>query len=109
MEVVTLGHTLTYQVQRRDFVQILHVRGNHWLTVSNIGCLSDQVNVFDSLYAVGSVYSEAQKQIAALVFSDAKQLNLNVKSVQVQKGSDDCGVFAVRCICHFSLCRRRSY
>ena len=30
------------------FVQILDLAGNHWICVSNVGCLAGHVNVFDS-------------------------------------------------------------
>ena len=33
----------------KDFVQILHVGGNHWVTVTNIGCQENRIKVFDSL------------------------------------------------------------
>ena len=41
-----------YQFQQEGkFVQVLHVSNSHWITISNIGCGSDSVNVFDSAYA----------------------------------------------------------
>ena len=33
-----------------NYVQILHCNGNHWITVSTIGCANDMMNVYDSLY-----------------------------------------------------------
>ena len=32
------------------FIQIINADGNHWVTVSTIGCRKDQVMVFDTLY-----------------------------------------------------------
>ena len=33
-----------------EFVQVLHVNGNHWITISNIGVSDQSVNVYNSLY-----------------------------------------------------------
>ena len=33
-----------------DFVQIVNVCGNHWITISNIGCPKDTVTLYDLLY-----------------------------------------------------------
>ena len=49
LQRTTLGHTLTYAVERGEFVQIVNVRGNHWITVSNIGCQLNHLNVYDSI------------------------------------------------------------
>ena len=32
-----------------EWIQIIHVNNNHWLTVSNIGCNLGTVNVYDSM------------------------------------------------------------
>ena len=32
-----------------DFVQILNVGGNHWVTITNIGCHENRIRVYDSL------------------------------------------------------------
>ena len=45
-----LQQTLTFQVHRGEFVQIINVRNNHWCTVSNIGCGEGEVKVYDSMY-----------------------------------------------------------
>ena len=41
---------LHFEVHRGEFVQILHVGGNHWCTVSNIGCEDGAINVYDSMH-----------------------------------------------------------
>ena len=33
------------------FVQILNVHMSHWISVSNIGCGANAINVYDSAYA----------------------------------------------------------
>jgi len=34
-----------------EFVQILNVQKSHWISVSNIGCGANAINVYDSAYA----------------------------------------------------------
>uniref|UniRef100_A0A1X7UR07 Ubiquitin-like protease family profile domain-containing protein n=1 Tax=Amphimedon queenslandica TaxID=400682 RepID=A0A1X7UR07_AMPQE len=34
-----------------NYIQILHSRTNHWITISTIGCKSGEVCVYDSLYS----------------------------------------------------------
>jgi hypothetical protein len=35
---------------KKEFIQIMNVRGDHWTTVSNVGCGNDEAMVYDSLY-----------------------------------------------------------
>ena len=44
-----LQQTLAFNVHGGEFVQIIHVGGNHWCTVSNVGCDNGVVNVYESL------------------------------------------------------------
>ena len=94
LQRTTLGHTLTYAVERGEFVQIVNVRGNHWITVSNIGCQLNHLNVYDSI-PHGDISLRAKQQIAALLFTQAKAITLNFPDVQVQRGSSDCGLFSI--------------
>ena len=63
--------SLSFQILRGEFVQIIFVGGCHWCTVSNVGCDDGVVNVYDSMYP--SVSSGTVKLIASLVFSPALQ------------------------------------
>ena len=49
LKPTTLGHTMGFSTATGEFVQILHVLNNHWLTVSNMGCPKGHVNVYDSI------------------------------------------------------------
>ena len=52
LQSVSLGLTLAFEVQREEFVQVLHIAGNHWVTVSTIGYQScGEVDVFDCMSA----------------------------------------------------------
>jgi hypothetical protein len=33
-----------------DFVQIINVGGNHWVSITNIGCKENAIKVYDSLF-----------------------------------------------------------
>ena len=45
-----LQQNFWWDIPTSEFVQILHVNGNHWITISNIGVSDNSVNVYDSLY-----------------------------------------------------------
>ena len=46
----TLQKVFALQVHFGEFLQIVHVRNNHWAVVSTVGCQSGVVRVYDSLY-----------------------------------------------------------
>jgi hypothetical protein len=47
----------TFDVQTREFIQILHTGQGHWHVVSTIGTNHPEVNVFDSMYCHCSDHS----------------------------------------------------
>ena len=94
LEPVCLGQTLQFTVQRGEFVQILNVSNSHWVTLSNIGCKPGTVNIFDSI-PNNPISSRTKEQIAAILFSEKEEIQLQFKPVQEQHGTADCGVFAV--------------
>ena len=94
LQDVTLGYTLAFEIQRSEFVQLIHNGHNHWITVSNIGAEPHTVFVYDSSRHQ-CVNSDVKNQIAALVFSSEKEITLQYVAVQQQLGSYDCGLFAL--------------
>ena len=81
----------------KDFVQILHVGGNHWVTVTNIGCQENRIKVFDSLR---QKLSKKEKQklcscLAVLLNTSSSNMVIEWPSMQRQSGESDCGLFAV--------------
>ena len=86
-------NTLSFQVLRREFVQIISVGGCHWCTVSNVGCDDGVVNVYDSMYSSAS--SGTVKLITSLVFSPTEQLAVRMMDVGRQSNGSDCGVLAI--------------
>ena len=45
-----LQRVFSFQVHSGEFVQIVHVRNNHWCVVSTVRCETGAVHVYDSLY-----------------------------------------------------------
>ena len=89
-----LGENLTFEIQRGEFVQVLHVRGSYWLVVSNIGCPPGHINVYDSLPNF-DLYHHTKQQIAAILHSSKKEIDVSFHDVQLQCGGNDCGVLAL--------------
>ena len=83
---------------KRDFDkrhQILNVYGSHWLTISNIGCPTGTINVYDSLPNC-YLSSDTKRQIAAILFlTDQRKITVNFVDVQIQSNGSDCGVYAL--------------
>ena len=90
-----LARKFQFSVQRSEFVQILNVYGSHWLTISNIGCPTGTINVYDSLPNC-YLSSDTKRQIAAILFlSDQRKITVNFVDVQIQSNGSDCGLYAL--------------
>ena len=75
---VCLGKTLTFAVEHKAFVQVLHTGGDHWVTVSTIGCKPGEICLYDSLARKPSKDLEAQ--IAALLCT--KERSITIRYIQ---------------------------
>ena len=97
LQSTVLGVNLTFSIERGKFVQIINVRNSHWITISNaMSQTLNEISVYDSKPSWTGVFPrKAIEQIAALICSGEKQFTLNFQPVQVQRGSDDCGLFAI--------------
>lgn len=71
-------------------MQILHSNGNHWVTVTNIGCRSGTVKTYDSLRM-----NVRCKAVASIVCTHRSQILVDLPEIQQQVGSNDCGLFAI--------------
>lgn len=95
LEDTSLGVVFNFSVCREGwFVQVLHDFSCHWVCVSNIGCRTGEVNLYDSLNA-GMVKPSLQKQITSIMVASSRSLRINVEPVQRQQNGTDCGVFAL--------------
>ena len=80
------------------FVQLMHVGGNHWITVSNVeGDKPTQVYIYDSLYNDIPFESKNKvlKQIALMLMTKTAHFSLYWADVQQQIDGSSCGLFAI--------------
>ena len=91
LQPTILGETLAFAVEKGEFVQILNVKQmpldyniNNWLSQG----------AGDSLPCV-DVLPQTKEQIAVICFTDRKSITVNICGVQEQRGSSDCGLFAL--------------
>ena len=93
LQKVCCGLTLSFSVQTSEFLQILNTGNGHWLLVSTIGTVHPTVYVYDSAYPTVSTFVE--KQIACLLSSEEKEVDLQFINIQMQYGQSNCGMFAI--------------
>ena len=68
LQNILLGLNLQFDVQATEFVQILHIDGNHWITISTIGCKVGEVNLYDCNQCE-SLSASTEEQISCLLNS----------------------------------------
>ena len=92
-----LHSTLTLEKQpkipvndRSRYLQIVFCRGNHWITVSTIGCNKNCVTVYDSLY---SSIDDTTMRLLYQLFGE--NVDVCMATCPKQNAVDDCGIFAV--------------
>ena len=77
------------------FVQILHVNGNHWITVSNVSSTTaEEVQIYDS-GSPSNIPISTQAAICSIMRPQSRVLNFDVVNVQAQNNLSDCGLFAI--------------
>ncbi len=74
-------------------VHVLHSGGNHWLTVSSIGCPYSSVKVYDSLYT--HLPPSTKEEICSLLESTEPVIHVDFVNTQLQANGVDCGLFAL--------------
>ena len=89
---------MSYDVQPREFVQILNNGRGHWLVVSTVDSLNNspsfcEVKVYDSMHS--SVNDHIKAQVASIMSTECSTIHLSFMDVQMQSRGYDCGLFAV--------------
>ena len=88
------------------FVQILHVRNNHWIVVSNLNLRSvrgdvvayhDSVQVYDSSYSSLLVSNSTKRTLCSFVKPRPDKVYFELMNTDQQSNSCDCGLYAVAC------------
>ena len=73
-----------------NYIQVIHCRGNHWITATTIGCNINEAAVYDSLYTdIDSATHQSIKRVLQC------PVVIKVPPVGKQKGALDCGLFAI--------------
>ena len=88
-----LATQLAMEPQGGEFMQIVNIGTNHWITLSTVGCQPGHINVYDSLHMCLS--TAVKELIADLIQWRGKEITINYCDVQWQIGGSDCGIFAI--------------
>ena len=79
-----------------NYIQVIHCRGNHWITATTIGCRCNEAAVYDSLYTdVDSATHQSIRQVL-----QCPSISLKIPPVGKQTGVVDCGLFAIAFATH---------
>jgi len=77
------------------FIQIINVNYSHWICVSNVfASKRGHMTIYDSM-APGKMSPHLVRSLARLLFFEGKEIVIDWAAVQRQRGSSDCGVFAI--------------
>ena len=76
LQSIFLGQTLSFKEISPPFVQILHVGGNHWMTV--IAVDDGPVKVYDSMYRC--ICTCVSMQVAVIIKSSADHLHSRIEN-----------------------------
>ena len=68
-----LQQNFSWDIPTSEFVKVLHVNGNHWITISNIGVSDSSVNVYDLLY--NGITQVTKELIAKYVHKEKVKIN----------------------------------
>ena len=93
LQDTVLQQNMSFNLPTSEYAQILHVGGNHWITISTIDQAPDTVAVYDSLRCKPT--KTTTDLIARYNHSRGKKLVMNIMNVEAQTNSYDCGVFAL--------------
>ena len=82
---------LNFTSHTDNFIQIINVNNEHWVCVSNIFSIENEVFLYDSaLYK--SIPESLKRNIYFLTNDD---IQINLAHVQQQGNGSDCGLFAL--------------
>ena len=91
LEPHVLQFTHTFSVHKgKQFIKIFNVSGNHWITVSTVGCPPGTITVYGSLNL-----SLTTLTVADLMLHGGKKITIQHIHVHFQTGTSDCGLFAI--------------
>ena len=65
---------MSYDIETKEFIQILHSGLGHWVTASTIGCQEREIYIFDSIPPAPTAH--LVNQIAALLATQRSSIQL---------------------------------
>ncbi len=91
--------SLTKVPDNKKYVQILHINGNHWVTVSNINAFTskvknDRVFIYDSMF-FNTITLDLKKKICSLVRPEKDKFEFVAMDILQQSNNNDCGLHAI--------------
>ncbi len=96
-----LGTKFTFKVLPWNFkyLQILHIKGNHWILVSNIDVnsgrsSSSRVMIYDSLLSE-DIDSNTMQQVCSFLRPTSKDIRVDIMNIMKQTNKFDCGLFCI--------------
>lgn len=78
---------------QKQFVQIININDNHWITASNIFCGTNEISIYDSMNTV--INKNTQQKLSWLLRPQTPKFVIKRPFVQMQRSSSNCGLFAV--------------
>ena len=96
------GSSLDHWVPK-NYMQIIHCRGNHWVTVTTLGCC-EEVTVYNSLY---TDVDPVTRSVIAGVFK-CSHIRCVIPLVKKQCGWKDCGLYATAYATYLAYSNNRS-
>ena len=92
--VIEIGGDNGLQQHNGPFIQIVNTAGNHWITISNINCKPNCVNVYDSCYR--KLNADTRGHIVSMATPDQQgKIHVTLPRFQQQPNKQDCGLFAI--------------
>ena len=90
LENCGLAETCSFSVPTSEFIQILNSTGQHWVTLTSIGCELGKVKIYDS-----SFRCVTGRMKTIMLNIPSKHIQIELPPFQKQPNGDDCGLFAI--------------
>lgn len=84
------------ELEVTEFVQVININSCHWFAISIVGVSTGCIQWLDCMHSSPS--DESKKVIAGMMQCPKSEFVIQIMNVQRQRGSLDCGVFALALI-----------
>ena len=92
-----LQQNLSWDVPKGEFIQFLHVKGSHWITITNIYVTSSGNSSTNSVYVRDFLFQQMDETTKKLIgqYHQGDKVKIYIMNVQQQPNGSDCGAYAV--------------